>query len=161
MTWPQFTRWLSDPSLDWKHQHPIAHAAGGVAFCLIAILDLFLLRQHAYINLLTALAVEIALAVPMVQEENQHRPMQVHLIVAPLGLVWALGFVFAYVLPWPAVPWAVASACQWTWELLQRSAWLDAQGHSTYPWYSVVLDASTASGTAALAALGAHTLGVT
>jgi hypothetical protein len=146
-SWRQW--WSGERS--WLDQHPVAHALGGLVFVTAAAVDLLLLRRHAYALLLTLLALQASLAVPLVRQENQNRPMAVRVIVAPLGLTLGLGLLLAVGLPGAWKPWALATMAQATWELLQRSAWRDAQGRSTYPWQSAALDAGTASLVAALA----------
>jgi len=150
----QFATWLHDPNLSWFKQHPIAHAAGGAVFLALATLDrwIFGLGLPYRGVLLFALLIEPVAAIPIVADENQHRPMQFGVVRWPLLLTWAaVIFGGAYVVPPVWHPWLLASGAQLTWELLQRSAWVDpTTGQSTYPWYSVVLDAGTASTVAAV-----------
>ena len=145
MTWANLKRWWRDPSLKWYDQHPVAHAAGGLVFIVLAALDLALLRRPDYVLLLAVLALEAAAAWPMIERENQNRPMLLRVIAVPLALTLVFGTLLAVLLPWAWKPWALAAAAQTTWELLQRAAWRDASGRSTYPSYSVILDAGTAS----------------
>jgi hypothetical protein len=133
-----------------RDQHPVAHALGGLVFVSAAAFDLWLWRHHGYALLLTVAAFQLMVAVPIVRTENQKRPLAVRVIAASLGLTLGLTYLLAVLLPWAWKPWVVATGAQTVWELLQRSAWLNSTGHSTYPWQSVALDAGTASAVAAL-----------
>lgn len=150
MTAADFRRWLHDPALAWYNQHPVAHAAGGLVFLIAAAADLVVVRAGLWPEALVMLAAQVLAGVPIVARENQQRPMQPRLIAAPLGLTCGLAALLGFLLPAAWTAWVGASGAQLTWELLQRSAWVDAQGRSTYPWYSVLLDWGTASLVAAI-----------
>jgi hypothetical protein len=154
MTWADLRHWGWDPSLRVIDQHPIAHALGGLVFVALAAFDLLCLRRHAIATLAAALTAQGTLALPIVRTENQNRPLVLSLVAEPLALVLSLATMAAFVLPWVWKPWALATGAQASWELAQRAAWWDRLlGRSTYPVYSAVLDAGTASAVAALVTL--------
>jgi hypothetical protein len=162
MTSEQLLRWWHDPSLTPLDQHPIAHALGGLVFVALAAWLLYLLRHlnpgFALLFLLT-FAVALGIAVPMVRDENDGRTIMLGVIRVPLLLTLLITASWTYALPWAWKPWALATSAQTVWELFQIAAWWEPmKGRSSYPTYSAVLDASTASLVAALVTWAAHPL---